>query len=73
MGLAIETRRRASGITAAALSEAAEIDERQMARILTGRSGVSFYSLGRVAAALLCTPEEIVAESLGPRRRARAA
>jgi hypothetical protein len=73
MGKVIEARRASMGIAPAMLAQAAEVDDRQMARVLAGKGGLSFHSLGRVAAALKTTAPEILREALVRRPSARRA
>jgi transcriptional regulator with XRE-family HTH domain len=61
VGAAIESRREACGIGVDALAKASKVDTSQMVKILRGRSGVSLYSLPRIAEALGCTPSELLA------------
>ncbi len=71
MGAVIEARRAALKIAPADLAEAAEVDDRQMARVLAGKAGLSFHSLGRVAAALGRTADEIVREAMPASKNGR--
>jgi plasmid maintenance system antidote protein VapI len=70
LGREIAARAAALRIAPTALAEAAEIDDRQMARVFRGRAGLSIYSLIRVAAVLGCSPGDLLNASLsGPRVR----
>jgi transcriptional regulator with XRE-family HTH domain len=53
------------------LAAAAEIDDSQISKVLSGRVGLSLYSLGRVAAALGCSAAEILASAEPPPSRSR--
>lgn len=48
----IERERKAQGLSKSVLADAAEVDLSQMGKALSGKSGLSIYSLQRVAAVL---------------------
>lgn len=73
MGAVVEAKRAALKIAPAVLAAAAEVDDRQMARVLAGKAGLSFHSLARVAAALGCTADEILRAAMPPNGRRPAA
>lgn len=50
----------AAGKKPADLALAAELDDSQMSKVLSGRAGLSLYSLRRVADALGCTRADIL-------------
>ena len=72
IGSAIDKRRTKAGISISQLAAAAEVDDRQMKRVIAGKSGLSIYSLGRVAAALGCHPADILRDAI-PQRPIRRA
>jgi transcriptional regulator with XRE-family HTH domain len=63
IGAVITRRMVAAGKKPADLAAAAEIDDSQVSKVLSGRAGLSLYSLGRVSAALGCSRAEILAEA----------
>lgn len=67
IGSAIAARLKQSQLTRRQLALAAAIDDRQMARVLAGRSGLSIESLSRIASALGCHPADILREALPAR------
>lgn len=67
----IESRRIALGLSPAQLGGIARVDDRQMKRVLDGKSGLSFESLARVAGALGWTLGELMLVAFPPRRRRR--
>lgn len=60
VGAEIARRMAVAGKKPADLAAAAEIDDSQVSKVLTGRAGLSLYSLGRVASALGCTGADIL-------------
>ena len=63
LGAVISARSEAKGLGAPELARAAEVDDRQMARVLAGRAGLSFHSLKRVGAALGTTGDDLLREA----------
>lgn len=63
VGAEIRRRMAAAGKKPADIAGAADIDDSQVSKVLSGRAGLSLYSLGRIAAALGCTSAEILAAS----------
>lgn len=69
----IEARRIIRGLGEAELAQAAAVDDRQMHRVLKGESGLSVYSLSRVARALGWTLGELMYVAFPPNKGRRVA
>lgn len=66
IGSVIEERRSVRGLSEVDLARTASVDDRQMHRVLRGESGLSIYSLARVAAALGWTLGELMYVAFPP-------
>jgi transcriptional regulator with XRE-family HTH domain len=66
IGVVLEARRVIRGLSAVELAQAAGVDDRQMHRVLKGHSGLSVYSLARVARALGWTLGEMMFVAFPP-------
>jgi transcriptional regulator with XRE-family HTH domain len=69
IGAVIEARRVLRGLSEPELAAAADVDDRQMHRVLRGQSGLSVYALDRVARALGWTLGELMFVAFPPNGR----
>jgi transcriptional regulator with XRE-family HTH domain len=69
IGEVVDARRAVRGLTESELAHSADVDDRQMSRVLKGKSGLSVYSLARVARALGWTLGELMYVAFPPNGR----
>jgi transcriptional regulator with XRE-family HTH domain len=69
IGKVIDARRVVRGLGVEELAKASRVDTSQMIRVLKGKSGVSLYSLARIARALGWTLGELVYVAFPPVQR----